>query len=229
MNGKEDCAHCQVPKKPCFHQGGKGPAFCPTLNRTDVVERALKEYNKPEIGKFARMASLQEAECYTHREQKPLVLHATKNRVEEIIEFAKKMKYSRLGVAFCSGLQYEARIFTDILKNAGFEVVSVNCKVGGVPKERIGMKDEEKIWIGCYETMCNPVSQAEILNKANTEFNIMIGLCVGHDSLFLKYVKAPTTVLAVKDRVLGHNPLAAIYLAKSYYSRLLGLNLKDMT
>jgi uncharacterized metal-binding protein len=28
---------------------------------------------------------------------------------------------------------------------------------------------------------------------------------------------APVTVLAVKDRVLGHNPLAAIYLADGYY------------
>ena len=27
-------------------------------------------------------------------------------------------------------------------------------------------------------------------------------------------------MLAVKDRVTGHNPLAAIYLASSYYSRL---------
>jgi len=48
-------------------------------------------------------------------------------------------------------------------------------------------------------------------NDEQTEFNIVMGLCVGHDSLFLKYSNAPCTVLAAKDRLLGHNPLAAIY------------------
>jgi uncharacterized metal-binding protein len=48
----------------------------------------------------------------------------------------------------------------------------------------------------------------------------LLGLCVGHDSLFFKYADAPVTVLAVKDRVTGHNPLAAVYLMDSYYSRL---------
>ncbi len=68
--------------------------------------------------------------------------------------------------------------------------------------------------------MCNPIVQAEILNEAQTEFNIMLCLCVGHDSLFLKHIKAPTTVLAVKDRVTGHNPMAALYTSSSYYQRL---------
>ncbi|KJS88133.1 MAG: metal-binding protein, partial [Peptococcaceae bacterium BICA1-8] len=46
-------------------------------------------------------------------------------------------------------------------------------------------------------------------------------LCVGHDSLFIKYSHAPVTVLAVKDRVLAHNPLAALYCAESYYKNKL--------
>ena len=47
--------------------------------------------------------------------------------------------------------------------------------------------------------------------------NVLLGLCVGHDSLFFKYTEAPCTVLAVKDRLLGHNPLAAVYNVDSYY------------
>jgi uncharacterized metal-binding protein len=43
---------------------------------------------------------------------------------------------------------------------------------------------------------------------------------VGHDSLFFKYTNVPTTVLAVKDRVTGHNPLAAVYQADSYYRKI---------
>jgi uncharacterized metal-binding protein len=65
--------------------------------------------------------------------------------------------------------------------------------------------------------MCNPVLQAMVLNKGKTEFNVLLGLCVGHDSLFFKYAEAPCTVLAVKDRLLGHNPLAAIYNLDHYY------------
>jgi len=69
--------------------------------------------------------------------------------------------------------------------------------------------------------MCNPIAQAKILNNEGTEFNIMVGLCVGHDSLFFKYADAPTTVLIAKDRVFGHNPAAALYLSDSYYRKLM--------
>ena len=68
--------------------------------------------------------------------------------------------------------------------------------------------------------MCNPIFQAKLLNREKTQFNVLLGLCVGHDSLFFKYAEAPTTVLAVKDRVTGHNPLAAIYLSDSYYRKI---------
>ena len=69
--------------------------------------------------------------------------------------------------------------------------------------------------------MCNPIMQAELLNDAETDFNILVGLCVGHDSLFFKYSDAMTTVLVAKDRVLGHNPAAALYTTSTYYARLL--------
>ena len=70
------------------------------------------------------------------------------------------------------------------------------------------------------EAMCNPIYQACLLNQEKSQLNIQLGLCVGHDSLFFKYAEAPTTVLAVKDRVTGHNPLAAIYLSESYYRKV---------
>jgi uncharacterized metal-binding protein len=68
--------------------------------------------------------------------------------------------------------------------------------------------------------MCNPVAQAYVLNEAKTDFNVVMGLCVGHDSLFLKHSDALCTVLAAKDRLLGHNPLAAIYTVDTYYRAL---------
>ena len=71
------------------------------------------------------------------------------------------------------------------------------------------------------KNMCNPIYQAKRLNAENTEFNIVMGLCVGHDSLFYKHSDALVTTLVTKDRVLGHNPAAALYTANSYYRKLL--------
>jgi hypothetical protein len=49
----------------------------------------------------------------------------------------------------------------------------------------------------------------------------MVGLCIGHDALFNKHSLAPVVTLLVKDRVLAHNPVAALYTAKFYYKRIL--------
>ena len=69
--------------------------------------------------------------------------------------------------------------------------------------------------------MCNPILQAKLLNEAKTDLNLVGGLCGGHDSLFYKYSEALTTTVVTKDRVLGHNPAAALYTAESYYKRLM--------
>ena len=68
--------------------------------------------------------------------------------------------------------------------------------------------------------LCNPILQALVANRYQSQFNVLLGLCVGHDSLFFRYADAPSTVLAVKDRLLGHNPLAAVYEYESYYRYL---------
>ena len=107
------------------------------------------------------------------------------------------------------------------LKNHDFDVMSVCCKAGRTHKDQIGIGDEDKIYRGTDEAMCNPIFQARLLNAEKTDFNVLLGLCVGHDSLFFKHADAYTTVLAVKDRVTGHNPLAAIYLHDTYYRKLI--------
>jgi uncharacterized metal-binding protein len=214
-----NCAKCLVVEKLCRSKNGVGPAQCPTKKQAGTVEKALKEYDDPDTREFARMASIQEGSCYAQRDAKPFVPMPTKTRLEEIIEFSRRMGYRRLGVVFCGGLSKEAAILTDILEKHGFEIVSVCCKVGGIPKERIGVKDTEKVKIGEFEPMCNPIAQAKIINEAKTDFNILMGLCVGHDSLFLKFVEGLTTVFAVKDRVTVHNPIAVLYNSDAYYRR----------
>ena len=216
------CAHCafETPEKVCVSQEGKGGKGCPTLLDKKVLEEANREYHIPEVKNFAQNASRQEAACYANREQRPYIMQPTKTRIVEICEFAKKMGYGRLGLAFCVGLAKEARVVTDIFESHGFEVVSVLCKAGRTFKKTIGLEKSEQIHQDGDEAMCNPVYQAKLLNHEKTEFNVLLGLCVGHDSLFFKYAEAPTTVLAVKDRVTGHNPLAAIYLSESYYRKV---------
>jgi len=216
------CASCKIEinRRICWTEDGTGPKGCPTLLHKEIQAEANKEYEVPAIREFARQASIQEAEGYANRDQRPYVMQPVKTRITEICEFAKKMGYQRLGLAFCIGMLREANKVEEIFITHGFEVVSVICKAGRTPKEKIGIKEEEKIFQGMEESICNPIYQAKLLNKLATDFNVMIGMCVGHDSLFFKYSQAPTTVLAVKDRVTGHNPLAAIYLSGSYYQKI---------
>jgi len=222
MTEVSDCARCKIPanEKICFNHGGRGPSFCPTLSFAKLVPEVLAEYRRPELEPMARMASIQEAECYANRAPGPYLLQPSKCRIQETIELAAKLGFKRLGLAFCAGLQSEAAMVADIFEAQGFEVVSVACKAGGVPKEAIGLRDDQKVRMGTPETMCNPLMQAEILNRSAVGLNVLLGLCVGHDALFLKKADALCTVLAVKDRVTGHNPLAALYTSHSYYYRL---------
>ena len=142
-------------------------------------------------------------------------------RAEEIIAFARRIGARKIGLATCVGLAGEARIFAKILEANGFEPFSVLCKAGAVDKHEVGIAEELKIRPGSHESLCNPVLQARFMNDKPTDLNVVIGLCVGHDSLFTKHSDAPVTTLVVKDRVLGHNPAAALYTSGSYYKRLL--------
>lgn len=138
-------------------------------------------------------------------------------RLREVVEFCRRMGYTKVGLAFCRGLRSEAKVVSRILEGHGLTVVSVICKAGGIPKEQIGVPKEHKVHPDHFEPMCNPIAQAQLLNQQGTQFNVAVGLCVGHDSLFFKYSQAPVTVLVAKDRVLAHNPAGAIYCAEEYF------------
>ncbi len=138
------------------------------------------------------------------------------------------MGYKRLGIAFCVGLRDEANILLRVLEANGFEVGSVACKNGSIPKEEVGIADCQKVRPGSYEALCNPIGQAAVLNKDNTDFNIVFGLCVGHDTLFIKHSDAPVTCLVAKDRVTAHNPVGALYGSKGYFKKALYENHKPV-
>ena len=215
------CAHCGMKDRLCRgNPDAKAPDFCSTTLYEDVIQEVRKEYSRDDINRFAKNAAIQERSCYGIDPEKPEKRYPLKPRITEVIEFCRRMGYQKIGLAFCGGLHREAAVVSKIFENAGLQVVSVMCKVGGIDKTEMGLPEKEKIYPGKHESMCNPISQAKILNAAGTEFNVMLGLCVGHDSMFFRYSEALCTVLAVKDRLLGNNPLAAVYTSDSYYKYL---------
>ena len=206
---KLSCASCGVHN--CFRKDKMFPEFCLTVNTPKEEIEAVNEIYKesPEDRKLAISAAEIEGTFY-----------GKITRVEEIAEFAKKIGAKKIGIATCVGLLKESQIFAKYLKHKGLEPYAVACKVGGTDKTEIGIPEELKLQPGCHESLCNPILQARLLNKEKTDLNVIVGLCVGHDSLFIKYSDAPITTLITKDRVLGHNPAAALYTSGFYYKKL---------
>ena len=172
-----------------------------------------------EDAKMAQVAAKVEGLCY-----QPIpgsdALNARWTRVEDTIAFAKLMGYKKIGIATCIGLLDETNTLAAIFRAQGFSPVSVCCKAGSIDKLELGLKESNKVRPDTFEPACNPVAQAKLLNRAQTDMNVIVGLCVGHDMLFSKYSEAPVTTLIVKDRVTGHNPVSVLYGQKFYYKRL---------
>lgn len=163
---------------------------------------AFREYHKTGNLKLYRKSSSLEVEGYMKYP-----------RVKELIRLAEEMGWNKLGIAFCIGLSEEAKKLQEVLESHGFEVHSVVCKVGSVKKEKFSLPGKNHA--------CNPILQAMVLNEVRTDLNILVGLCLGHDILFQRYSKAPTTTLIVKDRVLAHNPVGALY-SRYHFKKLKG-------
>jgi len=197
----------------CEHLQGSFPEVCPTREVAGgpLLEATLATYKQPgPDAALARAAAEVEGQYYGRL-----------TRVEETIAFARKLGATRLGLASCVGLMGESRTLCKIFELHGLAVKVVCCKIGAQDKLDIGLPDQLKVCPGQRESLCNPILQAEYLNAWPSELNVMVGLCVGHDALFLRHAQAPTTILAAKDRVLGHNPLAAVYTSNFYYRRLM--------
>lgn len=202
------CSDCPAPM--CYlNVFDHAPAFCPSTRYMEEIREVSRRLIEGGLGEVARVSSVVEG-----------VNYCRKTRVEEIMDFARRLGLKKLGIAFCVGLRKEAAVLADVLEGNGFEVISVCCKLGGISKEDFGVKEEEKINSGTYEGACNPAAQAMVLEREGSQLNILLGLCVGHDSIFFASTKVLTTVLATKDRVTGHCPLQPLYLADSYYGRI---------
>ena len=203
------CAKC--PLKTCYRNPkSKRPSFCPMDVYPEIVKNSLEFYKNDELSRSLHYHStIVEREGYGHW-----------TRIREFIELCKKLGIRKVGIAFCIGLSEESKELCNILEDWGFEVYSVVCKCGSFDKREIGVEEDEKLKPNSHESMCNPILQAMLLNHVETEINVIVGLCVGHDSVFMRYSKSPVVCIIAKDRVTGHNPAVPLY-AKHYFSKLL--------
>ncbi len=196
------------------------PAHCPAGTSPEVIAAAFARYaGRGRDARLARAAARVEGFCY-QKTPGSTTLNARWTRVEDTIALAKLMGWRRIGIATCIGLLAETEQLAAILSAQGLEPLSVCCKTGSLDKLRLGLAEADKVRPGTFEPACNPIAQAELCNRAGTEMNVIVGLCVGHDMLFAKHSRAPVTTLVCKDRVTGHNPVAVLHGQGFYYRRL---------
>lgn len=116
-----------------------------------------------------------------------------RSRLLELINFIRLSGYKKIGIANCLSKQKEAEKLKLLLEKYGLDVLAINCKESGLQASDID--------VSMCGACCDPLSQAEYLNEQNTEFNIIVGLCLGHGLLFEKYSKVPVTTILVKGSI----------------------------
>ena len=184
----------------CWRGEDKGiPSYCQANHYPEEIEKANKAYAEPEDRR-----PLHRRMCC--RQKKRRLPDAYRGGGDN---FAKEMKFSIVGFATCVAFANELEVISRLFEQGGIEVFSAGCQIG-----RSSATDRGLPHLEAYpdNSTCNPIAQAEILNKAETQLNYIIGLCMGHDILFTRYSRAPQlSTLIVKDRLMGNNPAAAIY------------------
>jgi uncharacterized metal-binding protein len=172
------------------------PKTCPTKTHLAVVHDPAP-YLEPD-----RHAMMVAADSTPFTEERVL-----RNRVEELVVFAKARGIEKIGVAFCVSLIKEAQQLGKMLKREGIEAELVCCRVGAIDYSEI---DLPKANPDKFAAICNPVAQAKMLNEAKVDLVAQVGLCIGHDLILQEECDAPVTTLVVKDRALDHHPVRAL-------------------
>lgn len=198
------CLNCSG--RACEFETGENPPRCVGGAAAALHDEVRARYAEPENRRIMKAAVVSSSKC------------GNLTRVQETIEFARLVGARKIGIATCTMLIGESRILGGLLEQAGFEVYGVACKVEGNHRSDLDLVLEDGVE---GPVLCNPVMQARLLAEAGTDLNVVMGLCVGHDVLFYKYTKAPTTTLVTKDHVTAHNACAGLYGAKTVYKKRL--------
>lgn len=203
------CVDCGL--SGCADGSGRYPSFCETAKiSADQHDEIANRYRDPEVFRIMKVASDASRPAFSEG----------RCRIEETMYYARQMGARRIGIASCSGVIAEARVLAKVLRANGFQVYGIACKVGAIRRSEFGIEES------CCDfgaVSCDPLYQAQLLNEARCDLNIVMGLCVGHDILFQRAAEAPCTTLVVKDRALCHNPVAALHAvgSSSPYNRMM--------
>jgi len=177
-----DCTKCTI-------KGCRNSSPC-----QDNSDKYVENYSLPENQSKARAASL-------------LIDNGragSLSRLEEIVEYMKIQGYTRIGCAYCYGMEKEAVLLREYLVAAGFKPIMVSCTVDQVRESAINTNKANQA------VSCNPLGQAYLLNSSGVPFTILMGLCLGHDILIQKNLNMDFTTFVVKDRVYKNNPILGL-------------------
>ncbi|SDP84157.1 DUF1847 domain-containing protein [Desulforhopalus singaporensis] len=165
-------AECICPKQDCWRSGDKKmPSYCVANTYLEEIEAAKREYRKDEN------IRLYSAAC-----EVGAVNDGFRPRIEEALHFAKQLNCTRVGLAACAAFENETRILKSLFRKEGIQVFCTNCPIGGVTAEERGLPQLAEY----INSACNPIAQAKILNRERTELNFIVGLCMGHDMVYVK-------------------------------------------
>lgn len=144
-------------------------------------------YSKEEIDLMSEFDTLSDMSC---------------NRLVLIRDLALGLKYKKIGLANCVMFNRETKAIEQYL-GKDFTVHKVHCKYGRLTRNELFKNGDSSI-------ICNPAGQANFLNSNETDMNISIGLCVGHDMVFSSQSKAPVTTIFTKDFTNNNDPAVAV-------------------
>jgi uncharacterized metal-binding protein len=172
------------------------PRSCPTRTHEETT-RDVSGYLSAERSALMRVA---DETPFAHDGR-------LRNRVEELVHYAKRRGMRKVGVAFCVSMLKESQALARMLESEGLETALACCRVGAVEYSEIGLPKANP---ARFAAICNPVAQARLLDAAGVDLVAQVGLCLGHDLVLQEECAAPVTTLVVKDRALDHHTVAAL-------------------
>jgi uncharacterized metal-binding protein len=180
-----DCTVCKI--KTCRTAESCGAEY---FERSDVINNYEETKNQLIVQAAAQLVDDGKA--------------GSLSKLRELVEFIKTMKYQKVGLAYCYGMEKDAIEVKKYFKQNGIPISAVSCTIGGIAQDNINKES-------CiHKVSCNPIGQAKQLNYEKADLVLIMGICLGHDILLQRNLKSDFTTLVVKDRVHNNNPLLAL-------------------
>ena len=133
------CVLCSV--RACSAEPGtkKMPSFCPMPVEAELLEEVEKAYVEQEdLRRLAVESARTEAAGYCRT-----------TRIEDIMDFARRIGATKLGIAHCTGLMHEARLARDIFVANGFEKERI--EKNSIESTSLESSDNQELAVGVQQ------------------------------------------------------------------------------